>query len=124
MSIQQQFERYLCNNEHTPVKRLQYKGVEIYISEGGPYPSTSEFPTGFYETAYTLGLDDKIVFWQPLIFDALHDIKTLTLNGRRQARINSAVKTARSVIDGEADFLPNYKIDAQEVQKMIANGEE
>lgn len=132
-SPQQQYEQYLIKQEHNAVKRFPYKDYQVYISEGGPYyirdyPQPEQVQAElniesafWYETAYAIGRDDNIVFWQPIVFDGMHDIATLTLESRLQARINSAIKTAKEVINGEAMFLENYLKDAKDVKAMIHN---
>lgn len=108
MSLQQQYENYLKRNKHRPVKRIQWRGVEIYLSEGGPfYPDEfplenraqvkDDFPLGFYEATYAVGVGDQIIFWQPLLFDRLHDAQ-YTDSSREQARVNAALKQAQEVI--------------------------
>lgn len=86
------------------VKRFTYKGMTIFIGEGGPFEPENdqqkkEFPTGFFQSVYAIGKDDTPSFYQPLFFDRFHDIKTLTEAGRKQARINAAVKTGKQVVD-------------------------
>lgn len=111
-SMQWYYEEYTKRSEHHPVARFKYKDAEVYISEGGPY-FISDFPLdmqadlkkefeshiGWYEATYALGKDDDIILWQPVCFDFLHDTKTLTENGRLEARIAAAVETAQQVVD-------------------------
>lgn len=124
------FEDYLKKHDLKAVKRFDYKGVDVLIAEGGPfyyeYPrndderqSKNDFPTGFYETAYAIGLDDDIKFFQPILFDRFHDIQNYSEPARRQLRINSAIKTAKNVIDGNETYFVNFKKDSQNVKKVI-----
>lgn len=128
------YENYLKKQEHNAVKRFRYKDKEVYISAGGPY-YTSDYPspgvvesdlnlksTFWYEATYAIGHDDKIIFWQPLIFDGLHDIHSLSVDARQMARINAAIQTAKEVIDGTAMFLENYAKDSKDTKALIQDG--
>jgi hypothetical protein len=92
-------ERHFRHHEHNPVERFQYKGMEVFISEGGPYfDNKFEFPLGYYESAYAIGRGEKILFYMPLIFDYMHDI-SMTNDARLKARIMAAKNTAIEHID-------------------------
>lgn len=110
--MQWYYEKYVRKTEHHPVERYQYNGAEIYISEGGPY-YISDYPLdmradlkkefeseiGWYESMYALGKGDDIIVWQPLLFDFLHDTRTLTQESRVQGRINAAKRQAEQMVD-------------------------
>lgn len=92
-------ERHFQHHEHKPVERFQYKGMEVYLSEGGPFfDNKIEFPLGYYETAYAIGGGEKILFYMPLLFDYMHDIQ-MSNTARRDARIMAARNTALEHID-------------------------
>jgi hypothetical protein len=92
-------EKHFQHHEHNPVERFQYKDMEIFISEGGPYfDNKFEFPLGYYESAYAIGANETILFYMPLIFDYMHEIQ-MTNDARRNARIMTARNTAIEHID-------------------------
>lgn len=93
-------EKHLNLHEHKAVDRFHYKGFEVYISEGGPYfEKSDEFPLGWYEGAYALGKNEKVMYYFSILFDVLHDAKEHTPEARRRGRINSTKRTAREHID-------------------------
>lgn len=103
------FEKYVQKHNLFPEKRFQYKDMEVYLADGVILPSEydhmndlkKEFPLGFYETVYAIGKDEDILAFQPLLFDYLHDIKTLTTQGRKQGRLNAAIRMAKDFINAQ-----------------------
>ena len=94
-----QLEKHFKLQEHRLVDKITYRGYDIYITEGGPYfNNKSEFPFGFYEAAYAVRSADGI-FYQPLAFDYLHDIKERSDESRRLGRIEKAKESAMLHID-------------------------
>lgn len=100
MQDNQKLEKFFTNHNARPIKRFPYREFEVYICEGGPYfDKNTEYPFGWYESAYALGMNDKVLFYQPLEFDYLHDIKEQSEAARKEGRINAAIKAAKNHID-------------------------
>lgn len=101
MKDNQKLEKHFRFHGIEPIKRFNYRDFEVFISEGGPYfdkEMLGEFPTGWYESAYAIGKDEKAIGYRPLMFDFLHNMD-LTNASRKQARINSAIEAAKKHID-------------------------
>lgn len=94
-----QLEKHLPNKQIRPVKKVDYKGLGILLAEGGPHYNDPEFPIGYYESAFFLQRDEKVLFGQVLQFSMAHDIH-MSDSQRQEARINSALKLAQETIDG------------------------
>jgi hypothetical protein len=91
----QKLEKHFQVNGIRPEKRFTYKGLDVYIAEGGPYAEKGRL---WYESAWAIGKDGTPLLYQPLEFEFNHDLN-LTQESRRQARINAAVEQAKRVID-------------------------
>ena len=99
IDIPGQLEKHFKLSEHKLVDKIEYRGFVIYLSEGGPFfNDKNEFPLGFYESAYAVRSADGI-FYRPLAFDYLHDIKDRSNESRRLGRIEAAKKAAMDHID-------------------------
>lgn len=109
MKDHQKIEKHFRVNEINPIEKFNYKGLDVYISEGGPYFDNKEFPLGFYESAFAIGKGEKVLAYQPLLFDFTHNLN-LTDLGRRKARINSAKSAAKELIEDSLGIL-----DAEEI---------
>ena len=100
MKNTQRLENFVTRKDHRIVDRVDYKGVRVIITDGGPYyERKQDYPLGFYETAYWLFKDELILGGQVLEFDALHDIKSHTDITRPIARANSARQAAIEMIE-------------------------
>lgn len=111
-SMRSHYEDYIKRSEHNVHGRINYRGADILLSEGGPY-YISDFPLeyqkglkdtfeshiGFYEATYAIWKGEDILFWQPITFDFLHDTRHLTENARVEGRINSALELAKEMVD-------------------------
>lgn len=95
-----------------PVRRERISGAEVFIADGfsaTPHVTYArfgvepyEFPGGCYATLWWLSRgEDKLDIGQPLFFELLHDSDQSHV-GKRLARINAALKSAR-------DFLAQRK---------------
>ena len=95
-------EHFLQKNELRPDRKCQYKGITVFLAEGGPYgPDTrmDKYPMGWYESCYWLGLGEKVLGGRVLEFDRLHDISTHTDESRKLGRLNSAKEAAFQHVD-------------------------
>jgi hypothetical protein len=91
----QKLEKHFQIHGIHPDHKFMYKGLDVYIAEGGPYSENGRL---WYESAWAIGKDNKPILYQPLEFEFTHDLN-LTQESRRQARINAAIKQAKRVID-------------------------
>lgn len=113
MRDNQKLEKHFILHDVKPVERFDYKGFDVYISEGGPFhhrERKNEYPLGWYESAYAIGMNDKLLFYQVLEFESLHDIKSMSDNARRQGRINMAKQAAMEHLDRNEKLMNGQEI--------------
>jgi hypothetical protein len=96
----------------TPVKREQYDGHEIFISDGFTFNAASQysrfgvelgdFPNGAYVTMWWVAKGEtRFEVGAPIFFKPDHDFDLFMGNKNlmQQARVNAAVATAKQIID-------------------------
>lgn len=92
-----------------PVSRTNIDGAEVFVADGfAAHPaitfrrfgiSDGEFPGGCYATLWWVSRqEDKLDIGQPLFFELLHD-RSMSSEGKKYARINSAVNAAKEFLD-------------------------
>ena len=85
--------------EMNPVGRFTYRGIDYCVGSGGPYFDwKDEFPKGYYQTAYYIMSEDKMVICGDQQYEIGHD-QTALLTARETMRINACHKLAREFID-------------------------
>lgn len=88
-----------------PVSRGNIDGAEVFIADGfAAHPGITfkkfgvepeDFPGGCYATLWWIAKsEDQLNVGQPMFFELFHDPE-LTSDGKRQARINSAMAEAK-----------------------------
>lgn len=91
-----------------PVSRARIEGAEVFIADGfSAHPAIvfqrfgvepGDFPGGCYATLWWISRqEDKLDVGQPLFFKLLHNPE-LTREGKKQARINSAIAEAKTFL--------------------------
>lgn len=91
-----------------PVSRTRINGAEVFIADGfSAHPGImfkrfgvepEDFPGGCYATLWWCSRrEDQLDVGQPLFFQLLHNPE-LTSEGKKRARINSAIDEARKFL--------------------------
>jgi hypothetical protein len=94
-----------------PVSRTNIDGAEVFIADGFSSPDLIEtrfkrfgitkddFPGGCFATLWWISRqEDKLDIGQPLFFELFHD-RTMSSEGKKYARINSATNAAKDFLD-------------------------
>lgn len=99
-------KHFRCNGA-TPHSKRKYKGVDIFLADGGPHydaalkdnldPRDEWMKGGYYVTTWAITKGRRI-FGRPLYFAPGHD-PALTPDAKLKARIRAAFKEAVSMID-------------------------
>lgn len=94
-----------------PVSRTNIDGAEVFIADGFSSPdlidvrfkrfgiTKEDFPGGCFATLWWISRqEDKLDIGQPLFFELFHD-RTMSSEGKKNARINTAVNEAKQFLD-------------------------
>jgi hypothetical protein len=91
-----------------PERRVTYRGYEIFVGEGFSAPphtiyqkfgiDADKHPYGCFIDWYWVGKDESLFFGSVLDIDAFHN-PGWSVAGKKQIRINTALKAARRDID-------------------------
>lgn len=95
-----------------PVSRTNIDGAEVFIADGFSSPdkiderfgrkfhvTKDDFPGGCFATLWWVSRqEDKLDIGQPLFFELFHD-RHMSSEGKKYARINSAVNAAKEYLD-------------------------
>lgn len=98
------FEDFCRKKGLRPSKKIEDTHATIYIAETDlELDRPFEYPWGYYQTVWAISgkaSKGKLDMAQWLEFESMHDKEqSLSVEGKRQARINATIKVARSVID-------------------------
>lgn len=100
-----QTERFFQGRGLRAEGKFLYRGITVYLAEGGPYHERNEeFPSGWYESAYAMLFANPqtgkhLSFIMPMAFDFNHDPQIGGQNTRKRARAASAKRAAILHID-------------------------
>lgn len=93
------WEALVRTDKMVPVRRVSYKGIDIYVASGGlRAPDDFNADGHYYKTMWAVGADGKLDTASPLAFDMAHDT-SLPLMAREPARINATIQAAQDFID-------------------------
>lgn len=98
-----EFEKFCRIKGLHPVKKITDPKADIFVAETDwMNDNPREFPWGYYQTVWAVAgkaSKGKIDVARWLNFDVMHDKeKNLSIEGKKQARINAAVEDARGFV--------------------------
>lgn len=102
-----ELDKFVRNMGYSPYGKISYRGREIFLSET-EYENDQprEYPWGYYQTFWVItreDSDEKFQVGSWVEFDAMHDKEeSLTPEGKRRARLETALQHAKKWIDSEA----------------------
>lgn len=117
LSAPEGLTRHWAANGARFVKRVKYRGQDIFLGEGGPHhdakhvqknpddPNVKDdwMDDGYYVSVFAIQI--RQAFWGlPVYFKLDHD-QNLNSEARRDARLNSALEAAQRIIDDGTDML-------------------
>lgn len=100
----------MCRNAGMiPVSRTNIDGAEVFIADGfSAHPAITfqkfgigpdDFPGGCFATLWMVSCgEDRLDIAQPMFFELFHD-RHMSSEGKKYARVNSAVNEAKKFLD-------------------------